>query len=321
MKKGLKVAVIVLAVLTLGLGGLSYFMYSQYTKTVDENAEYYNKLASYERSVYVATAEIKAGDILKEGENVEKQNVATALASDFFVDASELNKVALTDISVGTPIYKIMVADKEIDNLTRSIEISTVSVPLTLTNGAYVDIRIMFPNGEDYIVLSKKRVSNLFLEDVTFTTELSEEEINRLSSAIIDTFTVSGTKMYCTTYVAPSVQEASVPNYLVRNETIDVLAKNPNLADVELLKSTINSQLRSEMEARLANLSEEQLTAVQKGHDIEDTASASALVGITNGNYEVDVDANNYDGTVEDEDYSVEAVEADETEANVGETN
>lgn len=321
MKKGLKVAVIILAVLTLGLGGLSYFMYSQYTKTVDENAEYYNKLASYERSVYVATAEIKAGDILKEGENVEKQNVATALASDFFVDASELNKVALTDISVGTPIYKIMVADKEIDNLTRSIEISTVSVPLTLTNGAYVDIRIMFPNGEDYIVLSKKRVSNLFLEDVTFTTELSEEEINRLSSAIIDTFTVSGTKMYCTTYVAPSVQEASVPNYLVRNETIDVLAKNPNLADVELLKSTINSQLRSEMEARLANLSEEQLTAVQKGHDIEDTASASALVGITNGNYEVDVDANNYDGTVEDEDYSVEAVEADETEANVGETN
>ena len=321
MKKGLKVAVIILAVLTLGLGGLSYFMYSQYTKTVDENAEYYNKLASYERSVYVATAEIKAGDILKEGENVEKQNVATALASDFFVDASELNKVALTDISVGTPIYKIMVADKEIDNLTRSIEISTVSVPLTLTNGAYVDIRIMFPNGEDYIVLSKKRVSNLFLEDVTFTTELSEEEINRLSSAIIDTFTVSGTKMYCTTYVAPSVQEASVPNYLVRNETIDVLAKNPNLADVELLKSTINSQLRSEMEARLANLSEEQLTAVQKGHDIEDTASASALVGITNGNYEVDADANNYDGTVEDEDYSVEAVEADETEANVGETN
>lgn len=295
MKKASKIFIGILLVLVLALGGLTFYMYTQFTEANDVADVYMNQVYSYQRSVFVTTSDLKAGDILKIGENVEKQNIATALPAEFFISESDLFKQVATDVSVGTPIYKSMVVDKEINNLTRTLELSTVTLPLTLTNGSFVDVRIMFPNGEDYIVLSKKRVSNLFLEDCTFTTELNEEEIERLSSAIIDTFVVTGTKMYTTTYVAPNVQDASIPNYLVRKETIDILAGNPNLANVGLLASTINATLRTEMEERLANLTEEQLTAVQKGHDIEDTASASALIGVQNGDYEVDYDANIYD--------------------------
>lgn len=288
MKKGLKIALVIMTIIALGLGGVSYYLFTQYTSEKETKLTYLDELDSYSRSVYVTIEDVKAGDILKEGKNVEKQNFSTALPKEFFISEDFLNKMALTDIATGTPVYKSMVSDKEIDSLTRTLELQTVTLPLTLTNGTYADVRILFPNGEDYIVLSKKRVSNLMLEDCTFTTELNEEEIERLSSAIIDTFVVTGTKMYLSTYVAPNVQPESVPTYLVRKETIDAMAINPNLANVSKCASTINSALRTQMEERLANLTEEQLTAVQKGHEIEDTANASALMGIERGDYVLD---------------------------------
>ena len=100
--------------------------------------------------------------------------------------------------------------------------------------------------------------------------------------------------MYTTTYVAPNIQDASIPTYVVRNNVADILLTTPNLKDVQLAKDTINAELRAEMEKRLALLTEEQLTAVQKGHNIEDTANASVLTDVERGDAEIDYGENQY---------------------------
>ena len=94
----------------------------------------------------------------------------------------------------------------------------------------------------------------------------------------MDTYTVSGTRMYVTTYVAPNVQETPNATYPVRKETIDLITSSPNV--IKQMAYTINASLREEMEARLALLTDEQLSAVSKGLGLTDTAQSSVLLGV-----------------------------------------
>ena len=279
MRKGTKIVLALLIVLVLGLGFTSYYLYGKFSEEQNLSLEYSQQILSYGKTQYVAIEDIKAGDILAEDKNVQKQNIVTALPSDIYITEADLGKKVTTDISKTSPIYKAMITDASVTSGTRLVELSTVTLPLSnIANGAYVDVRIMFPNGEDYIVIPKKRMMNLYLEQSIFTLELEEDEILTLSSAIVDTYTVSGTRMYVTTYVAPNVQEAPNATYPVRKETIDLITSSPNV--IKQMAYTINASLREEMEARLALLTDEQLSAVAKGLGLTDTAQSSVLLGV-----------------------------------------
>ena len=278
MRKGIKILIALLIVFVLGLGFTSYFLYEKYSEEEELSTGYAQQLLSYGKTLYVATTDIKAGDVLSD-KNIEKQNVVTALPIESYIGAEDIGKKVTSNISTGTPIYKSLVADASVTNGTRLVELSTVTLPLSnVASGVYVDVRIMFPNGEDYIVIPKKRMMNLYLEQCLFTLELEEDEILTLSSAIVDTYTVSGTKMYVTTYVAPNVQEAPNATYPVRKETIDLITSSPNV--IKQMAYTINASLREQMEARLSELTDEQLSAVAKGLGLQDTAQSSVLLGV-----------------------------------------
>ncbi len=85
-----------------------------------------------------------------------------------------------------------------------------------------------------------------------------------------------------TRYVAGTVQNAGTPDYLVKQETLDRLAKDPNV--LTLAQNTMNLQARMSLESRLASLTEEQLKAVNDGHGLTDTAKQSVL---TKGNVQL----------------------------------
>lgn len=138
-----------------------------------------------------------------------------------------------------------------------------------------IDIRIMFPNGEDYLVLSKKTIRTLHLDESIFYITLSEEEILRLASATIDAYTISGTRIYTTRYIEPSIQDEAIPTYPVRSETIDLLNTDPNI--LEIAQQTLNLTARLDLEQRLTGLTPEQLAATATGHGLTDTAQASVL--------------------------------------------
>lgn len=227
--------------------------------------------------VYVAMSDISAGEKLVDGENIMKQEIYTGLESEYYLEDGLVGGIATIDIKELQPVMNDMVTTLEITEDAREYEIAVAHLMTDQKEYDYVDVRIMFPTGEDYTILSKKNLHNMNLESCVFFSYLNEDEILRMASATIDAFTVTGTKIYTTRYIEPSLQKESVPNYVVRPEVIDLINADPNILDIA--KETLNLDARMDLEERLRGLSEDTYKAVASGHDIADTAKNSALLG------------------------------------------
>ena len=108
------------------------------------------------------------------------------------------------------------------------------------------------PNGQDYIVVSKKRieipsVNGEYLTD-TVQMNLTEEEILTLSSAIVEAYKIEGAKLYATKYVEAGLQEAANTTYVVNNEVINLIASDSNIVDKA--KNALISRYNSNRENR-----------------------------------------------------------------------
>lgn len=154
--------------------------------------------ATYNQDVAVLTQDVIQGEVIEESMittvNVHKKTVPTGA-----LNKSEIaGKVAKYNIAANVPLTDSMVTTEIIDADIRSQEINTVVMPSDLIEGDYVDIRIMYPNGTDYIVLAQKQVE--MIEGQTMWINLAEDERLLLNSAMVDSFLNSGTKLYATKY-------------------------------------------------------------------------------------------------------------------------
>jgi hypothetical protein len=113
-------------------------------------------------------------------------------------------QVAKYNIAAYTPLTSNMLTTKILDKDVREQEVNTILMPSDLVEGQFVDIRIMFPNGTDYIVLAGKQVNKISGQTMWFS--LKEDERLILNSAIVDSFLNEGTKLYATTYSDPEAQ-------------------------------------------------------------------------------------------------------------------
>jgi len=234
-----------------------------------------DELSANKQTVYVAVTDILAGENVEENVNVIKQTIYTGLTKDSYISDDDLGGVARIDIPSGDPVMKNAVTPLEVTRDTRTYQISVVNLPTNLKENEYVDVRLMMPNAEDYVVLSKLQVKNLILESCVFDALLNEDEILRLASATIDAFTITGARLYTVKYVEPTLQIDAVPTYLAKAEIIDLIAKDPNIT--ALATESLNLQARMDLEARLSALTKEQLASVAEGHNLEDTAKSSVL--------------------------------------------
>ncbi len=259
---------VVIAVLVVATGFLGYQFktLSQVTEDLTE------ELNANTQTVYVTTRSVAAGEELKEGDNVALQTIRSGLENGFYMQADELGSYALVDMQEGTPVLYAMTTSIGFDKDTRSYEIAVANLQTTQVQGDIVDVRIMFPNGEDYIVLPHRLISSLNMESSVFTTTANEEEILRMSSAIIDAYTTAGAYIYTTRYISGE-QEDATPTYPVRSETLDLINSDPNVLTKAI--ETLNLSARLSLESRLSGLTEDQLEAVVAGWGIADTAKSS----------------------------------------------
>ena len=233
-------------------------------------------------TVYVAKRDISAGEpiyasvnvdgalITDDMVNVYKQEIRNGLPESFFITDAQLGCQAKIDISESEPIMSSCVTKTTISTDEREYEIAVAELMTDQTVYDYVDVRILFPDGSDYIILPKKKVMNLHLDTNVFTTYCNEDEIVRFSSAIIDAFTNTGAKIYTTRYVESSIQEEAIPYYPVRSSTLAIIQSDPNI--LQTATETLNAEARNSLALRLSLLSKEQLEAVAEGFGIEDTA-------------------------------------------------
>ena len=318
--KRLSIFIVILTLLVLVAAGTAIYLKMTLNDTQDVLASAQEEMEANKKIVYVVSTDdgfgISKGDILQENVNVKKQQIYSGLEDYNYITEEDMGSTAVVDMYEGMTVMTNMITPLDIANDTREYELQVVNLMVDQKENDYVDIRIMFPDGTDFLILPKKPVFNLNLENCVFWTYLNEEEILRMASATIDAYTITGTKIYATRYVESSLQEQATPNYLVNEYVQDMMDPTSAFYDNNLLTKaidTLNAIARSNLEERLGKLSDEKLEAVAEGHGIEDTAKTSVLTGLgLQDNGEENFDGN-YNNEVMTEDAAAEGSQ-DETD-------
>ena len=123
--------------------------------------------------------------------------------------------------------------DNVVQDDVRKQEYNMLVLPMDLETGDYIDVRLMLPSGQDYIVVAKKEVEipnvgGIDSED-TIWVNLSEDEILHMSCAIIDAYKIKGAKIYATKYTEAGMQKAATPTYPLNESTTKLLQNDPNI--------------------------------------------------------------------------------------------
>ena len=187
------------------------------------------------KTVYVVSEDIKSGDIVSYDKLTQKLVANSVIPENALsVDLTE-NTIAKIDLKVGTVITDNMIqeSDEKTTKDLRKQEYNMIIVPSQIQSGDYIDIRIRFSNGVDYIVVSKKRVEIPQIEGVdtrsSIIINMTETETMVMSNAIIEAYIDQGALLYATTYVEPGLQEKVIATYVPTGAVQNAINSNPNI--------------------------------------------------------------------------------------------
>lgn len=197
--QGIVIGASVGIVVAVGVSVFSFFTIKSYKDGTNKNY-----IKNYTTPVVVLKRNVVQGEIITadmiETVNVNNRTVPTGVVSS----GSVVGLSAKYNIAAKVPITGDMVSDEVVAADVRDVEINTVLMPSDLVEGDTVDIRIMYPNGTDYVVLAQKNIDKIY--DTTFWMKLSEDEIQLLNSAVVDSFLNSGSKLYALRYTDSDAQ-------------------------------------------------------------------------------------------------------------------
>lgn len=262
-------------------------------KKNEEIAELKVKAATVEK--YIATGDLPIGHIIT-ASDIEIADVKGISAPVNSFDGVE----NLIGQKLKVPVFKgtIMTSSMfyELDDFVREDvrrkEFNMISLPSDLVEGDYIDVRIIFPTGEDYVVVAGKEVKKVGSshDSNAIFLDLTEEEINRMSSAVIESY-VSGTvRLYAVKYsnwYEQLYDEESVDFVKRYEETVEALIEASKTTE-EVLISGERVPVRDESGEKVRNESGEILftyepdkieikEVVKKEEELEDEEIAIAM--------------------------------------------
>lgn len=204
-------------------------------------------LFSKKRSVYVVQEKVKSGSVIKK-KNLSKMMICSDIAQNQYFSEKDIGKRALVTIEPTMPILRAMVTDSDVENSTREHEFTEIKLNTNLQKNDLIDVRIAFPNGESYVVLSKKELTQLALDNNGCYMNLNAEEQDRIQSAFVDAY-VNKANLYSVKYLEAAIQEPSVVNYTPSTQVINLIEKDPNI--VHTASKYLTESTRLDLEVRL----------------------------------------------------------------------
>lgn len=206
-------------------------------------------------TIYQLKRNLKAGDKIRQDDLLQKEISLEDVPEDSITDIKQIvSKIIKIPAAKNTTIIpSILYSEGITPNDLRYQEFDVMKLPSDLAQDQYVDVRINFPTGQDYIVLSKKKVKKLAGASGTVWYEMNESEILTISSAIVDAF-IHGGKIYALSYVDPEFQEKAQTTYPVNSEVLQLMQNDPNILAVA--KMGLNRQMRDQLERDLKKVSE-----------------------------------------------------------------
>lgn len=143
--------------------------------------------------------------------------------------------IAKTDLYTNTIITSDMISlvNEAPTKDLRLEQYNMISLPVDLSSNETVDIRLRLPTGQDYIVISKKKVT---IPDIsgapssdTIQIKVTEDEMLTMSAAIVDAYKITGSKLYAVKYAEPGMQDKATATYIAPAETLQIIDKDPNI--------------------------------------------------------------------------------------------
>lgn len=277
------IAIVLIVALGATGGGLYFFYRTVIKASFDaEIGGLQNTINGSTVEAYVASSDIRSGEVVTE-DKLTRETVLLSKSDGLFT-AADFGRVALVDIGANSIVFASSVGEVELSGVSdRLTELSCFYIPKSVREGAYIDVRIRFQTGEDFVVLSKKRIESVSDDFSSCVLCLDEKEVHRISSAIIDMKNWSAT-IYANLYTAASLQSESIVTYVPNMDALELLSKLGLVAGEELKDA---EEYRTKLDERiLANTEDRQAGGrVQLQHsDIRDTTEpGGGDIGNENG--------------------------------------
>lgn len=265
------------------------------------NGEEKQRIAA-QKQVLVLNSDIKSGeevtaDLLSSQLANSEVATASAITMNQFTELSTVTDdagnlmavkvIAKIDIPAKSILTQDMVTveDEKVTDDLREQEYNMVVLPATLEEGDTIDIRLRLPTGEDFIVVSKKKVklSNLggTFSPQSIIINLTEDEILTMSAAIVDAYQMEGSKLSASKYTDPGLQAKATPTYVPSNATINLINTDPNIVQtarnslISRYNNTYN-QYRAGIDGTLSGIDEAtRQSGVQSGTGTETATQQS----------------------------------------------
>lgn len=257
----LKAAVIATAVLLVA-GGVFYLQYYRGNgQTAGKVSEGCYLVRSMKRNDLITEADLAVFGYNKEEEKLYL-TAAQAEGTRLMADTPEGTRLTEEAVYEGAPFTDDM----------RLHKYACIKLTERMKRGDYVDVRISFANGADFVLLSKKQIQDITLPqeegggENALWLHVSEEEILRLSSAMVDAFLNEGCSIYAVQYIQKN-QKAAVMNYKVNDVVAQLIQDDPNI--VEKAENVLEWELWSEWKGEGNTLGLEPEEAYQEEKDSE----------------------------------------------------
>ena len=219
--------------------------------------------------VYVTSKDVKSGS------TVELDSVTTTLLpSDSIHENAVTTEEDLTDkiykigLKAGSYITTDMISDYKIHKNMRELDVVMDEIPVGLEEGDYVDIRISFPLGQDYIAMSHKKV--LSITGNTVKLIVIEHDFYRYESMKTDIATYQSTKIYAVKYVEAGLQPNGKVYYPPTLEIIKQSILDPNMNSKDFM-TMINSRELLEDQLAASKKVDKNQTVTETRNEIKNT--------------------------------------------------
>ena len=272
---------VLLAVIPLTV--LLYHERQSVAQTKKELDAYKEQADAYQASyLYVLKRDAVAGEELTEGMLVKKELQSMEEMPSALVGAAEelIGKRLKVSLQKGAALYADLVYEGEqVAQDERSVELQQLYLPQTLQEDEFVDIRITFPNGEDYLVVGHKRVYQILRDEQeelqAIKLRLLEEELLRYQAARVDTTVYEDTVLYAVPYVG-EYQQAGEVYYPVNPQVLRLLQWDPNITELFLVPQEQDRRavLESHLEPYLIEVPEESEDAADDSTETDETTEA-----------------------------------------------
>jgi hypothetical protein len=179
-------------------------------------------------NIYRTSQAVKQGTIFNPAA-VEVVPIPASLSNDSYILSPEALQGALWRLNM--PANSIITADmlvyEPVHPSDRFHVVSVDSHTPSLAVGAFVDIRMITPEGIDFVVLPRMRVVNIYSSGLEMV--LSETQWMIYIGALIDKALNPGTLMYAGMYVDPGLQPALYASYIPPRHIVEYMNINKNM--------------------------------------------------------------------------------------------